>query len=370
MRRLAPVVLLLLFVLAAAAWTWPVRGPVLQTFSFDPAHPYGAGQHRGIAIGADAGASVLAPAAGVVRFAGTVPTNGKTITIETAGGLAVSLTHLGSIAVARDASVEEGAVVGTVGPSGTAEFDVPYVHLGIRTAAEEQGYLDPLGFLPVLAPPAPGRAGGRPPAAPAVVAAAATAPRRPRLLRLLPPAVACARRLLPPHARPRPAGAPAAGSRAARRRASRRRARRRRGRRRPPRSEPAPDGGARARRAALGARRRPAGAPSSRRRARDRDGPRRARSAAAAGTRRAAPAHVREPARPRRRIGPPSLHAPAAAQARGAARAAPPAAAVAVAPAPASRRRSRLPVTCPRRCSRPCSRRSPASPRWESQPFV
>ena len=73
MRRLAPVVLLLLLVLASAGWTWPVRGPVLQTFSFDPAHPYGAGQHRGIAIGADAGASVLAPAAGVVRFAGTLP---------------------------------------------------------------------------------------------------------------------------------------------------------------------------------------------------------------------------------------------------------------------------------------------------------
>jgi murein DD-endopeptidase MepM/ murein hydrolase activator NlpD len=169
MRRLAPVVLLLLFVLAAAGWTWPVRGPVLQTFSFDPAHPYGAGQHRGIAIGADAGASVLAPAAGVVRFAGTVPTSGKTLTIETPGGLAVSLTHLGSIAVARDASVEEGAIVGTVGPSGTAEFDVPYVHLGLRTAAEDQGYLDPLRFLPVLTqsgPEAPAVA----PAAPAVVA--------------------------------------------------------------------------------------------------------------------------------------------------------------------------------------------------------
>ena len=99
------------------------------------------------------GAPVLAPAAGVVSFAGTVPTNGKTITIQTPSGLAVSLTHLGSIAVERNASVDEGAVVGTVGPSGTPEFDVPYVHLGIREAANDQGYLDPLAFLPVLAPP-------------------------------------------------------------------------------------------------------------------------------------------------------------------------------------------------------------------------
>ena len=41
-RRSLLVLLLLLFVPAAGAWTWPVQGPVLQTFSFDPAHPYGA----------------------------------------------------------------------------------------------------------------------------------------------------------------------------------------------------------------------------------------------------------------------------------------------------------------------------------------
>ena len=169
-RRSLLVLLLLLFVPAAGAWTWPVQGPVLQTFSFDTANPYGGGQHRGIAIGAGDGAAVLAPAAGVVSFAGTVPTNGKAITIQTASGLAVSLTHLGSIVVERDASVAEGAVVGTAGPSGTPEFDVPYVHLGIREAANDQGYLDPLAFLPVLAPPTT----VSPPAAP--VAAPAPAP--------------------------------------------------------------------------------------------------------------------------------------------------------------------------------------------------
>ena len=153
-RRSLLVLLLLLFVPAAGAWTWPVQGPVLQTFSFDPTHPYAAGQHRGIAIGAGDGAPVLAPTAGVVSFAGSVPTNGKTITIQTPSGLAVSLTHLGSIGVERNASVDEGASVGTVGPSGTPEFDVPYVHLGVREAANDQGYLDPLAFLPVLAPPA------------------------------------------------------------------------------------------------------------------------------------------------------------------------------------------------------------------------
>src|SRR2546430_5953723 len=105
LAQLGPIVLLfMIFVPCASAWTWPVQGPVLQTFSFDQAHPYAAGQHRGIAIGAGAGATVLAPASGIVSFAGSVPTNGQTLTILTASGLAVSLTHLGSIAFAEHAS--------------------------------------------------------------------------------------------------------------------------------------------------------------------------------------------------------------------------------------------------------------------------
>ena len=126
-----------------------MQGPVVQPFSYDEAHPYAAGQHRGIDIGADAtGETVVAPAAGTVSFAGTVPTSGKTVTIETADGYSVTLTHLGSIAVAEGATVAEQQAVGTVGPSGTPEVDGPYVHLGIRVTADPNGYLDPLGLLP------------------------------------------------------------------------------------------------------------------------------------------------------------------------------------------------------------------------------
>jgi hypothetical protein len=149
-RRLALVLLVfLVWTPAAYAWSWPVHGPVLQPFSYDEAHPYASGQHRGIDIGADAaGETVLAPAAGTISFAGTVPTNGKTITIETADGYSVTLTHLGSIAVAKGATVAEQDAVGTIGPSGTPEVDAPYVHLGIRLTADPNGYVDPLGLLP------------------------------------------------------------------------------------------------------------------------------------------------------------------------------------------------------------------------------
>src|SRR5579862_8676952 len=118
----------------AAAWTWPAGGPVLLGFSFDPAHPYAAGEHRGIDVGGDAGSVVVAPAAGVVTFAGTVPGNGKSLTILTADGWSVTLTQLGSIALAKGAAVAEGDAVATIGPTGDAEVSGPYMQLGIRHA--------------------------------------------------------------------------------------------------------------------------------------------------------------------------------------------------------------------------------------------
>ncbi|HLX32479.1 MAG TPA: M23 family metallopeptidase [Gaiellaceae bacterium] len=154
-RLMAIPAVFLIWVPVAHAWSWPVQGPVLQSFSYDEAHPYAAGQHRGIDIGAAAtGVPVIAPESGTVSFAGSVPTNGNSLTIETADGYAVTLTHLGSISVAKGAAVTEGAVVGTVGPSGTAEEPGPYVHLGIRLGADANGYLDPLTFLPAPVSPA------------------------------------------------------------------------------------------------------------------------------------------------------------------------------------------------------------------------
>ncbi len=157
LRRLPVLVLVfLVWVPPAFGWSRPVEGPVLQPYVYDESHPYAAGQHRGIDIGADsAGDPVVAPAAGTVAFAGSVPTSGECVTIETADGYSVTLTHLGSIGVKKGATVAEGDVVGTVGPSGTPEVDGPYVHLGIRLTADPLGYVDPAGLLPALAPPVP-----------------------------------------------------------------------------------------------------------------------------------------------------------------------------------------------------------------------
>src|SRR5690349_5347775 len=125
MRRLLLLVLLFAaWAPSARAWTWPVRGEVVQPFAFDPAHPYAAGQHRGVDIAGDAGSPVLAPVSGTVSFSGAVPASGRTVTIDTPDGLAVTLTHLATIAVALGEPVAEGAPVGTVGPTGTPEVGV------------------------------------------------------------------------------------------------------------------------------------------------------------------------------------------------------------------------------------------------------
>src|SRR5438552_17416895 len=114
-RRFASVLLLCAVaspVSVARAWVWPVDGPVLRPFSFDHAHPFAGGQHRGVDLGAPTGAKVVAPADGVVSFAGTVPTGGKTVSIQTPLGYSATLVHLGSIGVSRGARITEGSVVG------------------------------------------------------------------------------------------------------------------------------------------------------------------------------------------------------------------------------------------------------------------
>ena len=141
----------------ALAWTWPADGPVLRPFVLGD-DPYAGGQHRGVDIAGPEGASVLAPAAGVVSFAGTVPGGGRSVTVQTVDGYSVTLVHLGSFEVVPETVVAEGAALGTIGPSGVSEHAEPYVHLGIRVSSDPHGYVDPLALLPterVQPPPAP-----------------------------------------------------------------------------------------------------------------------------------------------------------------------------------------------------------------------
>ena len=131
----------------AYAWSWPADGDVLRPFAL-AGDAYAAGQHRGIDVAGAAGSSIRAPATGTVSFAGSLPTYGRSLTILTPDGYAVTLVHLGTVEVAKGDAVEEGSPVATMGSSGEPEHPVPSVHLGVRVASQEEGYVDPLGLLP------------------------------------------------------------------------------------------------------------------------------------------------------------------------------------------------------------------------------
>ena len=172
----------------AAAWSWPVDGPVLRGFSTGD-DPYGGGQHRGIDVGTPVGSDVRAPASGVISFAGSVPGAGRAVTIRTEDGYSITLLQLGSVAVPVRTTIAEGEVVGTVGSSADAQVAEPHVHLGIRLTAEPHGYVDPLALLPARhsrpAEPAPAPAPAPPPSA-----APAPAPEPAKQVDVPPPAPA------------------------------------------------------------------------------------------------------------------------------------------------------------------------------------
>jgi murein DD-endopeptidase MepM/ murein hydrolase activator NlpD len=121
------------------SWSWPVSGAhALARPYVAPAGPYAAG-HRGIDIRAPLGAPVLAPADGVVHFAGFV-VDRPVLSIEHAGGVLSSYEPVQTTLVAGDL-VARGQVVGTLQPGHCA---LPCLHLGVRVDGE---YVNPLLFL-------------------------------------------------------------------------------------------------------------------------------------------------------------------------------------------------------------------------------
>jgi murein DD-endopeptidase MepM/ murein hydrolase activator NlpD len=128
---------------AAGTWAWPVSGPVIRAFD-PPDSPFGSG-HRGIDIAAPAGSEAVAPADGVVAFAG--PVGGRLfVTIDHGGGVESTFSWVASIEVRRGDTVTAGQVVAATG-AGHAGDIVPNLHFGVRL---DDAYVDPLDYLSAL----------------------------------------------------------------------------------------------------------------------------------------------------------------------------------------------------------------------------
>jgi hypothetical protein len=139
---LIAVVLALTSTAHARTWRWPVRGEVVRHFVLDRREPFAKGQHRGIDIQAHQGTPVRSACAGDVRFAGTVPRHGRTVSV-TCGALVATYLDLSSMAVRRGQRLAQGQRLGTSGPR---------LHFGVRHTADRFGYIDPLTLLPATSP--------------------------------------------------------------------------------------------------------------------------------------------------------------------------------------------------------------------------
>lgn len=119
-------------------WSWPTGAPVPVVRGFDPPDQKWLAGHRGVDLDIDVGFEVLAPADGVVTWAGTVVDRGV-----------VSVQHDGvrstfepvEAQVARGDRVARGQVLGTV----TKGHSPGALHWGARVA--EGTYVDPLRML-------------------------------------------------------------------------------------------------------------------------------------------------------------------------------------------------------------------------------
>ena len=107
----------------------------------EPTHRFGPG-HRGVDLAAEAGAAVLASAAGTVVFAGALAGRGV-VSVQHPDGLRTTYEPVAAV-VTRGTSVAAGTVLGSV-VAGHRACRAACLHWGVRR--ERGSYLDPLLLL-------------------------------------------------------------------------------------------------------------------------------------------------------------------------------------------------------------------------------
>jgi murein DD-endopeptidase MepM/ murein hydrolase activator NlpD len=98
---------------------WPVQGPITGPFGsrMDPFNGEGA-FHAGVDISCHYGQAIMAPADGVVTYAGFYNGYGRMIVVDHGNGISTRYGHLSGFAVTDGQTLRKGQVIGYVGMSG------------------------------------------------------------------------------------------------------------------------------------------------------------------------------------------------------------------------------------------------------------
>ena len=98
---------------------WPVMGPITGPFGsrIDPFNGEGA-FHSGVDISCHFGQPIMAPADGVVTYAGFYSGYGRLIEVDHGNGITTRYGHLSGFAVTDGQTLRKGQVIGYVGMSG------------------------------------------------------------------------------------------------------------------------------------------------------------------------------------------------------------------------------------------------------------
>ncbi|HLS48717.1 MAG TPA: peptidoglycan DD-metalloendopeptidase family protein [Actinomycetaceae bacterium] len=125
----------------ALDYTWPTLGPrdVIRPFE-QPTAPWSAA-HRGADLAVSAGEPILAPAGGVVAFAGWVVDRGV-VSVQHPDGLRTTFEPVIGVLQAGD-PVAPGDVIGHLADGDHCQN--PCLHFGARRATGE--YVDPMALI-------------------------------------------------------------------------------------------------------------------------------------------------------------------------------------------------------------------------------
>jgi septal ring factor EnvC (AmiA/AmiB activator) len=113
---------------------WPARGAVLEGYGLHTHPKFGTStENKGIDIGAASGAAVRAVADGKVDYSDWLTGYGNCVILNHGGGYYTLYAHLASVSVTGGQQVGGGAIIGTVGDTGSLKGTL--LHFEVRQGA-------------------------------------------------------------------------------------------------------------------------------------------------------------------------------------------------------------------------------------------